>query len=244
MKSAARLARLGAERAAFELWARRLAYALSRVGSRLELAAPHGARFYELPRFDVIAHGSGGVLNLRLGRNVHLGRRLILETWGGASTAVEIDDDVLFSAQTRVQLFGGELRIGPDTSLRDGVLLNVSGGRMIFGRRVQIRRDAMFHCSESIEMGDLAGVAERVTVVDSDHSHDGSDRFYMEQQLRTGPISIGRNTAVFANTVIMRDVTIGPNAVIAAGAMVRSGEYPGQTLYAGAPAKAIRKLGE
>ena len=106
-----------------------------------------------------------------------------------------------------------------------------------------MRRDAILHCSERIEMGEYAGVAERVTVVDSDHSHDGSDDFYMNQPLRTGSVSIGRNTAVFANTIIMRGAHIGPNAVVGAAAMVRAGEYPGQTLYAGSPAEAVRPLG-
>lgn len=242
--SVARKARLGVERAGFELWARRLDFALRRSGSRLELDAPHGAHAYELPRFEVVAHGTGGVLRLKLGHNVHLGRRLIIETWAGSETTVQIDDDVRFSANTRLSLFGGELQLGSLTGLRDGVLLNVSGGRMIFGHKVQVRRDAMFHCSQSIRMHDLAGVAERVTVVDSDHSHDGSDHFYMDQPLRTGPISIGRNTSIFANAIVMRDVTIGPNCVIGAGAMVRSGDYPGQTLYAGSPAVAVRRLGD
>ena len=243
MRRAARAARLGAERARFAAWARRLDLALRRAGGRLELDAPHGAHFYELPLPEVLLAGEGpGVLALRLGRDVHLGRRLVLEVFARARNEVELGDRVHFAAASRLQLRGGAIRAGADSSFRDGVLLNVSGGEIVLGRRCQLRRDSMIHANARVEMHDQAGLAERVSVVDMDHTHDGSDTFYLDQPLHVEPVSIGRNTPVYANTIIMRGARIGANAVIGANTMVRAGDYPGGVLYAGNPARAVRPL--
>ncbi|MEA2244862.1 MAG: hypothetical protein QOD24_4418, partial [Solirubrobacteraceae bacterium] len=52
------------------------------------------------------------------------------------------------------------------------------------------------------------------------------------------------NTFLGANALVLRGVAIGPNAMVAAGSLVRAGEYPGGFLYAGSPLRAVRPLGK
>lgn len=243
MRGAARSARLTAERARFWAWARRLDWALRRAGGRLELDAPHGARFHELPEIEIEPGGEGGLLALRLGRHVKLGRLLTLQVWAGQRTEVDLGDRSTFQTGCRLVLRGGHLRVGSDVFVRDLTQLKVTGGELTLGDHVQLGRDCNLDCGRSIVLGARAGLAERASVVDSDHGHDGTDAFFMDQPLRSAPIAIGANTFVAANAVVLRGASVGPNAVVGAGAVVRAGELEGGWLHAGVPARPLRALG-
>lgn len=242
MRDTARTARLVLERARFEAWARRLDWALRRAGGRLELDAPHGAHFHALPVLE-IEPGTAGVLTLRIGRDVKLGRLLTLHVFAGERSTVELGDRTTFQTACRLILRGGCLSLAEDVFVRDLTQLKVTGGELLMGPRVQVGRDCNLDCSQRIELGRQVGLAERTSVVDSDHAHDGSDVFFMDQPLRSGPIAIGANTFVAANGVVLRGTTVGANAVVGAGAVVRAGELQAGWLHAGVPARPVRPLG-
>jgi len=245
VRSSARALRLGAERSRFELWARRLDLKLRRAGGRLALDAPHGAHFYELPRVEIHPHGGmAGTTTLRFGRHVQLGRRLILDLWAAADNVLELGDRARLQAGTRVQLHGGAVRLGCDTTIRDHCLLDAShGAEIVLGNHVQLGSQVALHAVERVLLGDNCAAGERVSIFDSDHRHDGSDVASYEQPLAISPVIVGTNTFLGANAFLLRGVRIGANAMVAASALVRPGEYPGGYLYAGAPARSIRPLG-
>ena len=139
LRAAARSARLKTERARFELWARRLDARLRRAGGRLDLRAPHGAHFYALPDVEIHPYGGkAGTLTIRLGEHVQLGRRQILDVWAAADNTLDLGDRVTFRAGTRIQLRGGTVRIGSDSTIRDYCLLDaMDGGEIVLGERVQ-----------------------------------------------------------------------------------------------------------
>ena len=181
IRSTARNLRLGAERARFELWAERLDARLRRAGGRLELDAPHGARFHELPRVEVLPYGDGGgAFTLRLGRHVQLGRGLIIEIWGAAQTALELGDEVTFQAGTRARVWGGSIRIGPQARIRDYCFLDATG-QLTLGGGVQIGTQVALHAAQRVEIGDNVTIGERTSFFDSDHRHDGSDDAVIDQ---------------------------------------------------------------
>ncbi len=116
-------------------------------------------------------------------------------------------------------------------------------GELVVGERVTVSFGDVLACTRRIEIGDLCGLGERVTITDSDHTHDGSDVHYLRQPLRVAPVEVGRNVLVSANAVVLRGARIGANAVVAAGAVVPGGEHPGGHLLAGAPAAPVKRLG-
>ncbi len=118
-----------------------------------------------------------------------------------------------------------------------------SEGELVVGTNVPISYGTTIHCVRRIEIDADAGLAERVTVVDSDHGHDGSAAPFLGQPLRVDPVHIGANVFVCANAVVTRGARIGPNAVVAANAVLGAGDHPGGPLYAGAPARPVRRLG-
>jgi acetyltransferase-like isoleucine patch superfamily enzyme len=245
VRSQARALRLAAERARFELWARRLDTRLRRCGGRLRLEAPHGAHFHELPLIEVHPYGAGaGTTTLRFGRDVQLGRGLILDLWGGADNVLELADRATFKAGTRVHLRGGTLRLGADTTIRDACYFDASqGGEIVLGARVQFGSWVALHAVELVQLADNCAAGERVSIFDSDHRHDGSEVASYDQALAISPVVIGENTFLGANAFLLRGVRIGSNAMVAAAALLRPGEYPGGFLYAGSPARAVRALG-
>ena len=57
--------------------------------------------------------------------------------------------------------------------------------------------------------------------------------------------TVGRNSLIGMNAVLMDDVRVGANCIVGAMAFVREGtELPEQTLWAGSPAKMIRDLSD
>jgi acetyltransferase-like isoleucine patch superfamily enzyme len=243
LRTGARAARERARRARFAAWAARLRAELARNGGRLELDAPHGARFDDPPLIKASHHGGdGGTFTLRLGAGVDLGRHTILQVWAGADSVLEVGDGTAFGQGARLALRGGAIRLGPSVQVRDVVVLK-SDGDLRAGEWVIFGHAAVVSATQEVRLGDRVGLGERVSIIDSDHAADGSDRFYLRQPLRVTPVRVGSNVLVGANAVVLRGAEIGANAVIAAGAVVPAGEYPGGWLIGGIPAQALKALG-
>ncbi len=185
--------------------------------------------------------GSPGTLTLRIGRDVKIGRDCVIDLAPGRDGVIELGDGVTLQNRVRLQPWGGTIRLDDGVQLRDAAELK-SGGELTIGARAPIGRNVTIHCDERIAIGRNVGLAERVTVIDSDHSHDGSDTFFMEQPIRSAAVLIGDNTFVAANVVVLRGTTVGENCVVAAGAVLNGGGFPAGHLIAGAPAKAIKPL--
>ncbi|NCC30714.1 MAG: acyltransferase [Chloroflexia bacterium] len=83
-------------------------------------------------------------------------------------------------------------------------------------------------CFEQIEIGHDVAISQNVTLRDSDnHSLNGSKP--------TKPIKIGNHVWIGMNVAVLKGVTIGDGAVVAAGSVVHK-DVPPHTLVAGVPA--------
>jgi acetyltransferase-like isoleucine patch superfamily enzyme len=182
-----------------------------------------------------------GTLTLRIGRNVTLGRNVLLEVYAPGTNVLELHDDSYVLDGVRLMLRSGSIVLGPRSNLRDYVQVK-SEGQMILGEEVSVCYGSVLHCTDRIELHDLVGTGERVTMIDSEKRHDGSDMHFLRQPLRVAPVVIERNTFIAANAVITHGTHVGPNAVIGAGAVLTGGEYPGSWIIAGTPAKPVKAL--
>ncbi|MBA2349466.1 MAG: acyltransferase [Solirubrobacterales bacterium] len=231
--------RLAAAR--FALWRRVVTARLGRLGVevRWELAGtPH---CWTLPRLEpVIGPPGPGRLTIRLGRDVKLGRELILEVWTGTENLLEIDDRSTFEAFCRVQLQGGTIRLAHDVHVRDLALLKTKSVLEV-GEWTVLSRGVHLHATAGVHIGAHGAIGERSSLIDSDHTVGGSEPV-LRRPLKAEPIVLGRNVAVSANCVLLRGTRVGENAVIAAGAVLNGGEYPAGWLVAGLPAHALRAL--
>lgn len=69
--------------------------------------------------------------------------------------------------------------------------------------------------------------------------------FYREDwsAVKSAPIIIGNKAWIGMNCIILKGVTIGEGAVVAAGTVV-TGDVPAWSVVAGNPARVVRRIGE
>jgi acetyltransferase-like isoleucine patch superfamily enzyme len=220
-------------------WALKTSVRLRRLGGRLILEANGTPRVLGALRVEI--DDRAGILTLRIGRDVRIGRDCVIHLASGADGTIELGDRVSLQSRVRLQPWAGAIRVGPGTQLRDGCELK-SKGELVLGERVVCTRSVTLHCHAAITVGAHAVLAERVTVMDSDHAQDGSDTPCMEQPVIAEPVVIERNVLCGTNAVVLRGSVIGRNCVVAAGAVVTGGEHPPGWLIAGVPATDIKPL--
>jgi hypothetical protein len=92
---------------------------------------------------------------------------------------------------------------------------------------------SMIVCHSRITIGDTCLFGPQVMLRDND------GHFY-ENELRSEPITIGDNVWVGMRAVILKGVTIGDGAIVAAGAVVTR-DVPPRSLVGGVPARVLRK---
>jgi acetyltransferase-like isoleucine patch superfamily enzyme len=105
------------------------------------------------------------------------------------------------------------------------------------GKGVFINFDCTFLDLGGITIEDHVMLAPKVSLLSEGHPMAVNDR----QTLTAGRIHIKRNAWIGANATILQGVTIGENAVVAAGAVV-SKDVPANTVVGGIPAKHIKSL--
>ncbi|MCU1595716.1 MAG: sugar acetyltransferase [Frankiales bacterium] len=137
---------------------------------------------------------------------------------------------------------GASVEIGPRCHLRSGAVLNVSGRLQLLGDN-QISFYSVVHCAESVLFEEMAGAAEGVTVVDSQHVHGdvgAPDEHYYHNN-RTSPVVIGRNTWLAARSVITSGVTLGSRVTVAGNSLVAPGTYADAATLVGVPARMAKR---
>ena len=161
---------------------------------------------------------------------------------------------IFIRSGARVRIDRG-LRIrpfGPDIAalrviLEDGVSIGrhtiLQGrGTIYFGEHSRCRANCLFDSSASIHIGAFTGIADYVSVRDSDHQFADPMRKIRGQGLTSSPVHIGRDVWIGHGATILRGVTIGDGAVVAAGAVVTKDVDPA-TVVGGVPAKVIGTRG-
>lgn len=108
------------------------------------------------------------------------------------------------------------------------------------GAETYLTGNSMILCRKEIEIGPGCAIGWGVTIMDSDMhwlSIAGDARPH------TAPIRIGKRVWVGSNATILKGVTIGDGAVIAAGSVVTS-DIPASALAGGVPARVRRNYVE
>ncbi len=109
--------------------------------------------------------------------------------------------------------FGQFLSVGDDVFMNRGSYIDTKGG---------------------VSLGDYVGIGEFVRIFT--HSHSESNHYVRNYS----PVRIGDYVKVFSGAMILPGVTIGPQAIVAGGAVVTS-DVPSNSVVAGIPARVIRE---
>ncbi len=113
-----------------------------------------------------------------------------------------------------------------------------TGRNLRFGRNVFVNHGCTAMDLGGIDIGDDVVIGPNVQLISSGHPLDPATR---RRSITTAPIRIGRGVWIAAGATVLQGVTVGDDAVVAAGAVVTK-DVPPRTLVAGVPAQVIRAL--
>lgn len=105
---------------------------------------------------------------------------------------------------------------------------------------VFVNRDSKIYCSKNIQIGNKVAISEGVIIRDSDVHKIYDNKENRKLKENTLPIIIKDNVWIGMNSIILKGITIGENAIIAAGAVVTK-DVPPNVIVAGNPAKIVRE---
>lgn len=111
------------------------------------------------------------------------------------------------------------------------------GKNISLGKNVFINHAASFLDLGGIEIEDDVMIGPRVNISSENHPTEPSQR----KQLIPSKVTIKKNAWLGAGVSVLPGVTIGENAVVAAGAVVTQ-DVPANTVVGGVPAKVLKKL--
>lgn len=130
------------------------------------------------------------------------------------------------------ELFKGN--IGENSRVMPPVTV-VRGNNVKIGRNVVIMNNSLFMAAGGITIEDDVMVAANAQLISNNHD------LYDHQVLTCKPVHLKRNCWIGAGATILPGVTIGENAVVAAGAVVTK-DVESNTVVGGNPAKIIKRL--
>jgi acetyltransferase-like isoleucine patch superfamily enzyme len=139
----------------------------------------------------------------------------------------------------RVRVWGPvRIFIGSRSALFEDVI--ISGvGEVRIGDQTTIGHNSVLVSRQRIEIGNNTMLAAFCYVLDNDHEFDHPSVPIPEQGLRISPVKIGNDVWVGAHSIILRGVTIGDGAVVAANSVVTQ-DVPPYAVVAGSPAKIVK----
>ncbi|MCR8635387.1 acyltransferase [Paenibacillus radicis (ex Xue et al. 2023)] len=137
----------------------------------------------------------------------------------------------LFSLQahSRIEIFNKKSRvyIGKFVFIRKNASIRVDfNGELTIEEKVFINDNCNINCVNKVWIGRNTKIAPNVCINDHDHNYKNT----ADGHLIMGEVIIGENVWIGSNVVVLKDTTIGDNAVIAAGSVVK-GNVPANTLF-------------
>ena len=117
----------------------------------------------------------------------------------------------------------------------DGCIVDVEENAKLSIGSGSMNRNGQIYCFESICIGEGVKIAEDVVIRDSDNHTVCRNGYSMSK-----PILISDHVWIGMRAIILKGVTIGEGAIIAAGSVVTR-DVPAHALVAGNPAKVIKE---
>ncbi len=168
-----------------------------------------------------------------------------------------------FNLDTRSGKMDGRVIVGKNSVLGCHITLEREVGDVVIGDNTYISAGTHLICANRIEVGSNVLIAWGCTIVDHDsHSLDWHERADDVRRWREGlllqgkksaaqlknwdvvsmaPVSIRDKVWLGFNVAVLKGITIGEGAVVAAASVVTK-DVPPWTLVAGNPAKPIKEL--
>ena len=135
------------------------------------------------------------------------------------------------------------LQIGDSVVIRENTYISASKSTIIIGNRCYIANNVWIGGRGNIQIGNNTLLGVKVVIISSNHDYlNISPWFYKDEEFAKN-VSIGKNVWIGASAVVLPGVTIGDNAIIAAGSVVTH-DVSDNTMVAGNPAVTIKTFAQ
>lgn len=157
----------------------------------------------------------------------------------------------------RLRLYGkGCLVLGDNVRINSDYRMNPIGGNTFTSFYIKDKAvlsigdntgmsNAAVYASQKIEIGKNVKIGGSVKIYDTDfHSINYQERAMKKDPgIKSLPVCIGNDVFIGAHSIILKGVSIGDRSVVGAGSVVTK-NIPPDELWAGVPARFIKKLGD
>lgn len=163
-----------------------------------------------------------------LGKNVQVRRKLHVLN----SKYISVGNDCYFGPDCRIEAWNAYLddRFSP---------------QIVIGNDVRINSTCHIGCINRVIIGNQCLLGSHVMIIDHSHGSNRYDEMNIhpsERRLNSkGEITIGERCWICENAVILPNVHIGDEVVVAANAVVTK-DVPDRCIVAGNPAKIVKKI--
>jgi acetyltransferase-like isoleucine patch superfamily enzyme len=158
--------------------------------------------------------------------------RLRAMTRGVAPVTTQFDGPARALPGTRLTL-GAHCRLGRDVWFESG-----EAGGITLGEHVRVNTGTLIAGHAGVTIGDHALIGEYVSIRDTNHG-TAPDALMRTQPQESAPIRIGNDVWLCRGCVVLKGVTIGDGAVVAANAVVTK-DVPAGAIVAGIPARVVK----
>ena len=144
--------------------------------------------------------------------------------------------------------------LGSNTHILGTLLVFPYGGEIIIGNNCYVGDLSRIWSAEKIEIGNDVLISHNVNIIDTNaHETEAGERAINGREILkyglpskkgnvpSAPIIIHNNVWINFNSIILKGVTIGEGAIVAAGSVVTK-DVPAFTIVAGNPARVIKSL--
>ena len=136
-----------------------------------------------------------------------------------------------------------KVALGARCSLEHGVYLNAAGGHssavtIDIGAGTFVGSGCEFNAIEAIQIGPDCLIASGTRFIDHNHGIELGTRMKLQPET-SAPIRVGADVWIGANCVVLKGITIGDGAIVAAGSVVTK-SVEAYTVVGGIPARLIR----
>lgn len=139
---------------------------------------------------------------------------------------ISLGEKVIIHRDCWIHVVGGH---GPD------------GSRIVIGAHASIGMGATVSAAQQVVIGENVLLARNVYISDHRHAYENPDMPIVSQGIAgIAPVSIGRDTWLGQNVVVLPGVAIGEHCVVGANSVVTS-SIPDFSVAVGAPARVIRR---